>query len=443
MLEKLGVKAEKLVRATMPDPFVLVLLLTIVCFGAALWTAPAGPTELLGFWRIGFWELLPFSMQMVLIVITGEALAASPLLRAALGWLGKYPSTGNGAVFLLAFCAIGLGWLHWGFGLVFSALAARELGRSLHQRKITVHYPLLACAAYMSMLLWHAGITASAPLLINTPGHFLEKQIGLVPLSNTVFLPSNLFVCAFLWVSVPLVLVALAPKRNARGFDKFVTGLKPTLGRNEEKPRTLAEKLERSYLTSFVIALLGGLAVGGHGYRNGFDLNHNVVNFGLLMLGLLFHRSPLEYARSVQQAMPGVSGIVLQFPFYGGLMGLMQHSGLGERFAHLFIQFASADSLPLLAYLASVATKLFVPSGGGEWAIEGPVVLQAAQQLGAPLGLTTLGIAYGNMVGNMFQPFWALPLLSLMGIQARDMMGYCLVVFMFAFPILGIALWFS
>ncbi|MEW6055397.1 MAG: TIGR00366 family protein [Bdellovibrionota bacterium] len=442
MLEKFGARCERFVRSYMPDPFVLVLLLTLFTFGLSVWVTSVQPNVLLKSWNTGFWELLSFAMQMVLIVVTGEAIAEAPLVQKALKKLSSLPKKPATAVLGLAFFSIVLGWLHWGLGLVMASLAARSLGRALNNRKASVHYPILGTAAYMSMLLWHAGTTASAPLLINTPGHFLYKEIGLIPLSETIFLPTNLIVCAALALTVPFLIVKLMPRRNIRTIDQFdIEATHDARSRkSEEKAKTFAEKLERSYLTNIAVGCMGVAFFIHYFKQEGLNLNHNIVNLLFLTIGVLLHRNPLEYARAISQSVRGTSGIILQFPFYGGIMGMMRDSGLGHEIAHLFVQFADGKTLPFFAYLASVVTKVFVPSGGGEWAIEGPIMLQAAKQLGAPVGLTTMGIAYGNMVGNMFQPFWAIPLLSIMGLKARDIMGYCLAVFFFAFPLLAIAL---
>jgi short-chain fatty acids transporter len=337
------------------------------------------------------------------------------------------------------------GWLHWGFGLIGSALLARKMAQTLEIRNIRVDYPLLGTAAYLSMLLWHAGTTASAPLLINTPGHFLEKSIGLIPLSETIFLPMNIAVCAFLFLLVPWIVVGMRPK-TARPASLYLVPEKKPGERSESKALrlTFAERLDLNPWIGRTVGAVGILTLASHWMRpEGFSLTHNIVNFILLSIGLLIHGSPLAYAQAIAQSVRGTSGIILQYPFYGGIMGLIEGSGLGKAIAALFIGFSSAHSLPFFAYLAATFTKLFVPSGGGEWAVEGPVMLEAARSLGSSLGKTTMGIAYGNMVGNLFQPFWAIPLLSVLGLRARDIMGFCLVIFLFAFPILGLALLLS
>jgi len=207
---------------------------------------------------------------------------------------------------------------------------------------------------------------------------------------------------------------------------------------------TFAEKFDHNMWIGRTIGILGitGIILDSQFGSGKFSLTHNTVNLILLSLGLIIHGSAVSYSKAVTVSVRGTSGIILQYPFYGGIMGLIEGSGLGHFIAHQFIGFATVQTLPFFAYLAATLTKLFVPSGGGEWAVEGPVMLSAAKNLGAAFGKTTMGIAYGNMVGNLFQPFWAIPLLAVLGLRARDIMGFCLVVFLFAFPLLGIALLF-
>jgi short-chain fatty acids transporter len=445
MLEKLGLAFESWVRRNMPDPFVLVLLLSGLTFALAWAINPtaAGLEILPRAWFAGFWKLLSFSMQMVLIVVTGEAIVSTRPVRRLFGRISELPRTPNAALWTLSTFALAAGWLHWGFGLIGSALLARQMAGVLSRKGIRVDYPLMGTAAYLSMLLWHAGTTATAPLLINTPGHFLEHKIGLIPLRETVFLPSNLIVCALLFLVVPWIIVGMH-RRKPRPIDEFLSktelaAAEPETTRRPKAP-TPAERLDHSPWIGRTMALLCLASIGWIWSNSGFDLTHNMVNFLLLSVGLLIHGSPVAYSRAIAQSVRGTSGIILQFPFYGGIMEVMEQSHLGTSIAHQFVRFASAETLPFFAYLASVLTKLFIPSGGGEWAVEGPVMLEAAKNLGGHVGRTTMGIAYGNMVGNLFQPFWAIPLLSVLGLGARDIMGYCLVVFLFAFPILGLAL---
>ncbi len=397
-------------------------------------------------WTDGFGnpEILKFGLQIILIVVTGEAIAASPPARRLLARLTALPRTATQALLLVTVFALITGWLHWGFGLVSSALLAREIGRSLTLRGVKIHYALLGTGAYTSMLLWHAGLTASAPLLMNTEKNFVSEVLGLqgakVPLSETIFAPYNLVACAVLLLIVPPLVVAMHPREGIAAPDLEAMPSPPDEPTNEERPQTPAEWLDRTRLLTFVVGAIGLSFLWRYLREHGFDLNHNFVNCTFLMLGLVLHESPVAYGRALAQSVRGVSGIVLQFPFYGGILEVMKLTGLSASIADVFVHAATARTLPLFTFLASILTKSFVPSGAGEWAVEGPVMLQAAKQLGVPYGKITMAVAYGNMLGNMYQPFWSLPLLGLMGLRAKDIMGFCLILFVVCLPVLGLAL---
>jgi short-chain fatty acids transporter len=476
MLTRLGAAADRWVRRYMPDPFVLVLILTALTYVAGVCALhlrgvppPAGApaagllrlpvrTAMVtasGFAFAGFSELLTFAMQMVLIVVTGEAIAASPPVARVIRRAARVPTTQGAALWMVATVALALGWFHWGFGLMTAATFAREVARSCRERGVRVHYPLLGTAAYMSMLLWHAGVSASAPLLINTPGHFLVRQIGIVPLSQTIFLRGNLVVCALLFLTVPWLVRAMAPRGEAvreAGDAALAAGeVAPASAQgsgagthdasDDGGARTPAMVLDGFRGWQLAVACVGAVfLVSYFRARSVLDLNHNVLNFAFVTLGLALYRTPVAYAQAIGRSLRGTGGIVLQFPFYGAIMALMRETALNHVIADRFVRVAGAHTLPFYTFLASLLTKLFVPSGGGEWAVEGPVMLEAAVRRGASVGLTTMGVAYGNMAGNMFQPFWALPLLGMLGLRARDIMGYSLVVFLFAAPVLGCAL---
>jgi short-chain fatty acids transporter len=452
-----GGAAERFVRRWMPDPFVLVLLLTVVALvlgyfkvaGAAL--SGRAASDLVMAWTGGFGnaEILKFGLQIILIVVTGEAIAASPPARRLLARLTNLPKTATQALLLVTCFALVTGWVHWGFGLVASALLAREVGRSLAARGVAIHYALLGTGAYTSMLLWHAGLTASAPLLMNTEKNFVSEVLGVsgpaakVPLTETILAPYNLVACAVLAVVVPLLIVAMQPKEGVVGIEGHeapALATDPDGADAAQTERTPASWLDNTRTLTFVVGALGLTFLVRHFRDKGFDLNHNVVNCAFLMLGMVLHRSPVAYARAISQSVRGVSGVVLQFPFYGGILEIMKHTGLSASIAHVFVQAASASTLPLFTFLASILTKSFVPSGAGEWAVEGPPMLQAAKTLGVSYGKITMAVAYGNMLGNMYQPFWSLPLLGLMGLRARDIMGFCLVLFVICLPVLGLAL---
>ena len=438
--------ADRLVRRFLPDPFALVLLLSLVAL--ALGGLKTGrPVALVTIWTSGFGnaEILKFGLQIILIVVTGEAIAASPPARRLLARLTGVPKTATQALFLVTCFAIVTGWLHWGFGLVASALLAREVGRSLSARGVAIHYPLLGTAAYTAMLLWHAGLTASAPLLMNTEKNFVSEVLGVdgpaakVPLTETILAPYNLLACLAIGAIVPFLVVAMQPRSEVLDFSTFDAPALETDG-EAAAPATPASFLDRTRWLTFVSGAIGLSFLVQHFRTKGFDLNHNVVNCAFLMLGMLLHDSPVAYAKAIAKSVRGVSGIVLQFPFYGGILEVMKQTGLSESIADVFVHAANKSTLPLFTFLASIVSKCFVPSGAGEWAVEGPPMLKAAHTLGVGYGKVTMAVAYGNMLGNMYQPFWSLPLLGLMGLRARDIMGFCLVLFVVCLPILALAL---
>jgi short-chain fatty acids transporter len=468
-----GGAAERFVRRWMPDPFVLVLLLTLVALALGFARKGDAPT-LISVWTGGFGnaEILKFGLQIILIIVTGEAIAASPPAKRLLARLTAMPKTPTQALLTVTIFALVTGWVHWGFGLVSSALLAREVGRSLASRGVKIHYALLGTGAYTSMLLWHAGLTASAPLLMNTEKNFLSDLPAFkgvdsrIPLDQTILSPYNLIACAVLFVIVPPLVVAMHPKEPV-GIEAAELPAETTIAIDEGRAKrarsesrlggvggrspltvsdttitTPADHLDKTRWLTFITGALGLTFLWRHFAEKGFDLNHNVVNCTFLMLGMVLHPSPVSYAKAIAQSVRGVSGIVLQFPFYGGILEVMKHTGLSEAIAGVFVHAASARTLPFFTFLASILTKSFVPSGAGEWAVEGPVMLQAARELGVPFGKVTMAVAYGNMLGNMYQPFWSLPLLGLMGLRARDIMGFCLVLFVVALPVLGVALLF-
>lgn len=452
MLERIGLRFESFVRRFMPDPIVLAIALTLLTFILAACLTQHTIPKLFDFWLNGpdlpegekasqntggLWVLLEFAMQMVLVVVTGEAVAAAPLVQRVLLRLARIPRTAFGSAAFVSFVAMSVGWVHWGLGLIAAALLAREVVVQARTRGLKLHYPLIGAAAYTALLIWHAGLSGSAPLVVNGKTHFLSALIGQVSLRQTVLTPMNLIACGLLLATVPFIVAAMtpAPERSVEASDEILAERKTE--RFVPDRSTFAGKLDASPFWTLAIALPGAVVLYAHFKAKGFDLNLNIVNLTFLMLGLVLHGSPVAYMKAASQSMKGVAGIVIQFPLYGGIMGLMVGSGLGEKLSGVFVQFASAKTLPFFTYISSVLSKLFIPSGGGEWAVEGPVMLKAAKALGADVGKTIMAVAYGNMVGNMFQPFWALPLLGIMGLKAKEIMGYCLVIFCFACPVLG------
>lgn len=489
MLRRLGQRFEAFFRATTPDPFVLAVGLTLVVFVLAAVLRGQGPLEIVRSWQgdSGFFGLLAFTMQMVLILVTGHALAATPPVQALIARVAALPRTGPMAAAMVAGISIGCGLLNWGLGLIVGALLAREVGASCARRRVDVHYPLLVAAGYSPMMCWHGGLSGTAPLTMTTEtdvramvGEELAARVEPVPFTETVFGIENLVVTGGLWVLVPMLCVLLAPKSGEGvGIDAYVkapdalpapsgdralrygaaalaafgilvfalrgslagaidtksvivavslavTAAAVMLGREGREPAaTVPERLERS---PWVMALIGAPLVAG--VLLWFDevgvqaLDPNAINLIFLTAGLLLSGSLARYASSVGEATSGAAGIVLQFPFYAGIMGVMRTSGLAEQMATWVAENAPRELYTTVTFLMAGMVNLFVPSGGGQWAVQGPIAVEAARGLGVPLEQAIMAVAYGDQWTNMLQPFWALPLLAITGIKARDIMGY-------------------
>lgn len=438
MFRKLADLSNAIVSRWLPDPFLFVALLTMVIFVLGIAVTPATPLQMLEHWGGGFWNLLSFAMQMAMVLVTGHVLASTALLKRWLAALAGRVSTAAGAIVLVTVVALVASWINWGFGLVIGAIFAKELARRVPR----VDYPLLIASAYSGFVIWHAGLSGSVPLTIATTGHFLEKTMGLIPTGQTIFAAYTLVPVAILLVLVPLVNRAMLNREHPvvidpailEAADRQATALAPV-------PHTPAERLENSPWVSWVIGLLGLAYIVKYFFDKGAAINLNIVNFTFLFAGILLHGTPRRFIDATVDAVKGSAGILIQFPFYAGLAGMMASSGLIKMFSDGFIAISTPETLPLFAFLSAGLVNIFVPSGGGQWAVQGPIMVQAAQEIGASLPKTVMGVAWGDAWTNLIQPFWALPALGIAGLKARDIMGYCLIVLFVVGAVVALSLW--
>lgn len=332
-------------------------------------------------------------------------------------------------------------WINYGFGLVVGALLAINVAR----RVPSVDFRLLAASAYSGFLLWHGGLSASAPLLVATKGHFLEDVMGVVPVVDTLFSSFNLFIVIFLLISLPLFNWLLMRTRDPDGQLDPATWETNEYEEKETDPDeedTPATRVENSQIISLLVAAMGLAYVVYHFVENGFDLNLNIVIFIFLFLGILLHRTPQRFLNSVTEAVKNVGGIVIQFPFYAGIMGMMVDSGLSDQMSLFFVNISNEFTFPLFTFISAGIVNFFVPSGGGQWAVQGPIMIQAAQDIGVDTARTTMAVAWGDAWTNMIQPFWALPLLAIAGLKVRDIMGFCAIILIYSFFPIAIGLLF-
>lgn len=417
-------------EAYLPDAFVFSLLLTLVVLGAALVLTPSSTLELVDFWGRDFWSLNGFSMQMVFVLLTGSVLARTQLFRIALQKLTSRVETERSALLLLVFFSLLFCWINWGMGLILSGVFAIELAKKLKR----VNFPLFIAAAYSGFLVWHGGLSGSIPLKVAGSDEILKKIYpGLsIPLSETIFSSLSLSILSALVLSLPLLILFL---RDGKPVEQKFPESTELVGKGENRS-TLSGWLENSSaLTAIFFALF---LVNTYLFlRSDGSTDINRVNFIFLFLALFLHGSPRRFLKAVSESLESCSGIIIQFPLYAGIMGIMQHSGLAEVIADFFVNISTQKTLPLFTFLSGGIVNFFVPSGGGQWVVQGPVMLKAAQSLGVDPRKVIIALSWGDAWTNMIQPFWALPLLGMAGLGLKDIMGYCLVILIWSGLLIG------
>jgi short-chain fatty acids transporter len=427
-------------RLSFPSPFEIALLLTLICLVMAVFfTRPDGAgvggysLEVLEFWKAGFWELLEFTLQMVLILVFGHALAISPLINRMLSAIAASATSNQRAVLITAAVTLAAGYLNWGFGLILGAVLARKIGENARMHRVPVNYPLVAAAGYVGMLVWHGGFSGSAPLKVAEAQHFLVDSIGVIEVGETILHPSNFLINGVLVIVVLLTFFLLSKMKTHEVALPY--------GSDREVPKPLIQNYLGLGIGAVILllSLLDFYRIPEEGL--GF-ITLNFVNFFLLGLGLCMHVDLNAYVKAVQTALTGAVGIVLQFPFYAGILGVLKYSGLLVLVADFFVQNASPATFPLWTFLSAALINLFVPSGGGQWAVQGPVIMEAAKSFGLPLNKVIMALAYGDQLTNMLQPFWALPLLAITGVPAKDVLKYTAVIFLVAGLVLGLGVYF-
>ncbi|HQZ37555.1 MAG TPA: TIGR00366 family protein [Vicinamibacterales bacterium] len=438
----------------LPDAFIFALLATVFVVAAALVGADASILQVVDAWGSGFWELIPFTLQMALIIITGHVLATSPPMRRVIHALAGWPATPRSAVALVTFFALASSWINWGFSLVFSAVLAIEIARRVEG----VDYRALAAASFLGLgSIWAQGLSGSAALQMATPGA-LQPQIrdivahgglvpgGLISFRHTIFMWQS-FASVIIEVLVVTTVMWLATPPRGRGRTARSLGIDLGAGvpapECEAGPRTPGAWLEHSSLLMWFIVALGAVYLVRYFAAAAEPLNAinlNILNLFFLLLGFLLHRTPARLMRAVQEATPAIWGVILQFPFYAGIAGIITATHLNDRLAALFVSVSTATSFPAIVALYSAVLGVFVPSGGSKWVIIAPYVMEASHTLKVHLGWVVSAYDLGEALANLVQPFWMLPILGLFRLGARDVMGYTIVVFIVLTPLVLILL---
>jgi len=416
-----------------PDPFVFAILLTLATFGFCFLLTPATPTEALVAWGNGLPALLSFMAQISLTLITAHAFAHTDLVQNGLKKVGQLPRSASQAYFLVAFAAGIASLFAWSLGLIAGALIAQQVALQSRQRGVRLHYPLLVASAYSGFVIWHMGYSSSAALFVATPGHSLESAVGIIPVTETIFSSWNIAIAVVTLFAYSLTCMLMKPQEQDI-YEVSDDTLQHMVDEEEEQSARTdpvpAEKLERSRIVSLFLALLLGGFLFHWFATQGLNLNLNIVNWSFLMLGLLLARSPLHYIGLIANASRTVAPVLIQYPFYAGIMGLMADTGMVGVISQWFTDVSSAQTLPFWAFVSGGLVNFFIPSGGGQWAVQGPIFLEAANQLQVDPALIVMGVAYGDQWTNMIQPFWTIPLLAIAGLHMRQILGYTFVIFL-------------
>ena len=449
MIKNFANRFEWWFRTLLPMPFTIALILTVITFVAAFFFAPFESDQriidLLSMWEAGMWDsgLLVFAVQMMLILVLGHVLALSPIVNRWIKFaLRLCTNTANSAA-IVSFFTILTGYFNWGLALIFGAIFARKVAEKAINNGLSINYPLIGAAGYVGLLVWHGGLSGSSLIKIAEPGHLrsMAQDVELqnaafipdvISFDSTVFSPMNAFVFAAAILLIPAVLYWIGKK--VKPVEIVLQSHSQSVQTQE---RIGMERLDYSTIASKVV---GVVMVGFAFYKllvfNRNDLlgffTPNNINFALLGLGILSHKSFHHFISAVDEAIGGVSGILIQFPIYFGIMGLMRSSGMVVWISDFFVSISNETTYPLFTFLSAGIINIFVPSGGGQWAVQGPIIIQAATELNISLPKCIMAMAYGDQVTNMLQPFWALPLLGITGLKARQILPYTALLFLLA-----------
>ena len=420
--------------AWVPSPLAIALGLTAVTAVAAL-VMGADVNVVSTSWRDGLWNrpLLVFAFQAAFMLVLGHALALTPAADRIIGKVVDMTGTTNArAAATVAVVACLAGWINWGLGLIVGAVLARKVGERAQSRGLPLHYGLIGAAGYSGLMVWHGGLSGSAPIKVAEQGHFadLAEIAGIpaaalpdtLPLGLTVFSVHNFVVTGALMVTIAVTAYLLGRNQDKKAL------LGPSLPPSEAPlPKAPLAPHLRILPTLFGVLLLvlAGRAALFHpdAARLGF-IDPDWTNQTLLGLAFLLHGSLKRFLRAIDSAIGGTSGILIQFPLYFGIMGIMSGTGLVESLSMAMVRLSTPETFELWTVLSAGIVNVFVPSGGGQWAVQGPLLIRAALDLGVPLDRTILAMAYGDEITNMLQPFWALPLLGITGLAAKDILPY-------------------
>lgn len=426
------------IQRHMPESFVVAVGLTVFIMILAMVVEGVGPVEVIQLYGGAFWDLLAFSMQIAMLLLTGYILANTPLVDRGLTALSSRITEPKFAAAVATFAGALGSWLNAGFGLVVGVILARKFAKEVKG----LHYPLAVAGGFAGYSLYGIGLSGTIPLTIATPGHILEEEMGLIAHADTVFDPIVLGTSVAVILGLPMLVALLHPKTPGDVVEADPAALVDDEEDSASIPDRiggLADRLNNSPFIGWFMGLLG-LSYTVTYFWGGGVVDFDIINLTFLFLGILLFGRPQSYLACVRRSTKVVSGVLIQYPMYAGIMGILAGSGLMVTLAGVFVSFSNAETLPFFSFLSGGLINIFAPSGGAQWAVQGPVMIEAAQQMGADPGATAIGVAMGDQWTNSIQPFWILPVLAISGIRLRDVMGYLVPIMVFLGLIYGIAM---
>jgi short-chain fatty acids transporter len=433
-------------KRILPSPFTIAILLTLLTFLLALiFTKPEGTSsgtyilKLAGDWESGLWKEGPgglyFAFQMMLMLVLGHILALSKPVSKLIDRITIICTNSANTAMIITFATIFVSLFNWGLGLIFGAILARKVGEKFRAEGKTLNYPLIGAAAYSGLMVWHGGLSGSAPIKAAEEGNLqsMVENVGSLPeridMSSTIFSTMNIVVSLLLLIILPAIFYYIGKK------EKPFSNL-PQKEAVDSKTEVVggAERLDNSA----IFAIIFGSLIILYAIYKAFILpekitleflNPNFINFTLLGLGIAFHMNLAKFTKAAGSAISGATGILIQFPLYFGILGIMVGSGLIGQISDWFVQVSTENSFPIYSFFSAGLVNIFVPSGGGQWAVQGPIIIKAASELGVSYPKAIMALSYGDQLTNMIQPFWALPLLGITGLKAKEILPYTLILF--------------
>jgi short-chain fatty acids transporter len=444
-LVRLGLRLANWSERWFPDPLIFALVGIVVVFIAGLLLRQS-PTQLAIQGGKNFWTLVPFTMQMVMIIVGGYVVASTPIVYRVIQGLAGIPNTPRAAIAWVAFFSMLTSLISWGLSLIFSGLLVRELA---HRVK-GMDYRAAGAAAYLGLgAVWAMGLSSSAAMLMATKSAMppsLFNISGVIPLTQTLFLWQSIATTAILIaLSVLIAYLSTPSPENARSAESYGIQYEPIRSSLDERSKP-GEWLEYSpLLTILVAALLGWYLIdvfrtSPHRALAALDLN--TYNLMFITVGLLLHWRPKRFMRAVAECIPATGGVIIQFPFYAVIFGMIAGTSIADALAKLFASISTHNTYSLLVAAYSAILGIFIPSGGSKWVIEAPYVLQAANLNQVHLGWVVQIYNASEALPNLINPFWMLPLLGILKLRARDIVGYGVLQLLVHIPVVFFLCWF-